>query len=70
RRINVVVTSSDTGGTVRIERVVRVGDEIWVVSEVGRQPGEIFGDAITYPSDSVVVGIPSLPIRHFIRGSS
>ena len=67
--IFVAVTAPDLGWKIRIMDVYRVGDELWVISQLSRHPGPA-GQAITQVTDTIRLAAPALPVRHYILGKT
>lgn len=67
--ISVRFAVPDPGYVARIAEIRRVGDELWVRTEVHRRPG-FSPQVIAEVEDTVTVRLPSLPVQHFITGKT
>ena len=69
REVSVRMDAPDGGWSISILEAYRVGDEIWVISELSRAPGMAI-QAITPVSDRIRLEGPELPVRHFVVGKT
>jgi hypothetical protein len=69
REISIQMETPDGGWSISIVEAYRVGDEIWVISELSRASGMAV-QAITSVSDRIRLEAPDLPVRHFVIGKT
>ncbi len=69
REISIQMEAPDGGWSISIVEAYRVGDEIWVISELSRASGMAV-QAITSVSDRIRLEAPDLPVRHFVIGKT
>lgn len=70
KEITVRLTVPDAAWTVVIEEVHRVGDELWVISLVSRNPDVMAAQVISTVQDSLKITVPDLPIKIFVIGKT
>lgn len=70
RTISVSLEAPDSAWRIDIKQVRKVGDEIWVISKLHREPGVIGLQVISTIRDKVRVATPDLPERHFVIGKT
>jgi hypothetical protein len=68
--ITVELTVPDSTWTLAIDEVYRVGDELWVISIVSRNPEVAGAQVISIVRASVNLAAPDLPIKNFIIGKA
>jgi hypothetical protein len=56
--------------TLTIDEVRRVGNELWVVSTVARDPDTMGAQVISTVRASLRLEAPDLPVKHFVMGKS
>lgn len=70
RELTVSVTVPDAGWRIAIREVAQVGHELWVLSELQRDPDMMAAQVISTVRASVRVKAPALPVRHFATGKT
>jgi hypothetical protein len=60
----------DTTWSVAIDKVYRVGDELWVISHVSRDPDMMGAQVISTVRASLEIAAPDLPVQNFITGKT
>ena len=68
--ITVELTVPDAAWTIAIDEVHKVGDELWVVSTVSRDPEIMGAQVISTVRASLKLDAPDLPVKHFVMGKS
>ena len=68
--IAVELTVPDSAWTITIDEVHRVGNELWVVSTVSRDPDVMGAEVISTVRASLKLDAQALPVKHFIIGKS
>jgi len=68
--IAVELTVPDATWAIRIDEVRRVGDELWAVSTVSRDPEVMGAQVISTVRASLRLDAPDLPVKHFVMGKS
>ena len=68
-RITVSVSVPDAGWRVDIREVNRVGQELWVVSELKHRDG-MAAQVISTVTDTVEVAVETLPVVHYVVGKN
>jgi hypothetical protein len=69
QKVSVSVPVPDSGWRVTIQEVNRVGQELWVVSELRHRDG-MAAQVISTVTDSVEVSADSLPVIHYVIGKN
>ena len=70
REITVTLTVPDSAWAISIEEVHEVQNEIWVITNVFRDPGMMGAQVISVVKDSVIMVAPDLPVKHFVIGKT
>ena len=72
KTITVKLTVPDTAFDIKIDEVVLLKNELYVISIVSREPGEMGADVISTVQSSVTVDldVPDVVEKHFILGKS
>ena len=70
RTITVSITVPDTGWRVKVSEVYQVGDELWAIAVLSRDPAVIAAQMISTASDTVSVTAPDLPVKVYLLGKS
>ena len=70
REITVALTVPDPSWTIFIEEVWQVGDELWVLAAVLRDPEVMAAQVISTVQASIKTAAPDLPIKYFITGKT
>ena len=70
REIIVELTVPDAAWKITIDEVHRVGNELWVISTVSRDPDIMGAQVISKVKDSLVFEASDLPAKHFVIGKS
>ena len=70
REIIVELTVPDVAWKITIDEVHRVGNELWVISTVSRDPDIMGAQVISKVKDSLVFEASDLPAKHFVIGKS
>ncbi len=70
KEIMLELTVPDSSWTIAIDQVHRVGNELWVVSIVSRNPEVAGAQVISTVRDSLKLAAPDLPIKNFIIGKA
>ena len=70
KEIMLELTVPDSSWTIAIDEVHRVGNELWVVSIVSRNPEVAGAQVISTVRDSLKLAAPDLPIKNFIIGKA
>jgi len=68
--IAVELTVPDAAWKVTIDEVYRVGDELWVISTIFRDPDVMGVQVISTVRASLKLDAPELPVKHFVTGKS
>ena len=69
REISIKITVPDPAWSVSIREVYIVDKELWVISELIREP-VMAGQIITTTTDKVTLKAPLLPIKHYVLGKT
>jgi len=69
REFSVEMMVPDMGWKIEIREICRVGDELWVISILEREPG-MAAQMMATVSDSVRVFAPDLPTKVFVSGKT
>lgn len=69
RTLEVSAQVPDAGWSLQIEKVYRVGDELWVVADLNSSSG-MAAQVISTASDSITAPLPDLPERVFVTGKT
>jgi hypothetical protein len=70
REITVTLTVPDSAWAISIEEVHEVKNEIWVISNVSRDPDVMGAQVISVVRDAVIMVAPDLPVKHFVIGKT
>jgi len=70
REISVALTVPDPSWTISIEEVWQVGDELWVLAAVMRDPEVMAAQVISTVQVSIKTAAPDLPMKYFITGKT
>jgi hypothetical protein len=57
-------------GSIAIDEVHRVGNELWIISTVSRNPDLMGAQVISTVQASLKLAVPDLPMRYFIVGKT
>ena len=68
-KVEVAIDAPATNYRIQIQEIRKVGEELWVLSEVSTLGG-LGGAAITTVRDSVIIEKTGLPQKHFVAGKS
>ncbi|MEW6615726.1 MAG: hypothetical protein AB1401_09705 [Thermodesulfobacteriota bacterium] len=70
KEITVKLIVPDSAWTIAIDEVHKVGNELWVISTVSRDPKMIGMQVISAVETSLQLAAPDLPIKHFVIGKT
>ncbi len=70
KEITVELQVPDTTWTLQIKEVCEVGNELWVVSNLSQASNMMGAQIISTITDSIELGAPDLPIKHFVIGKT
>lgn len=70
KEITVELTVPDAAWEITIDEVHRVGDALWVISTVSRDPDLMGAQVISTVRASLRLEAPDLPTKHFVIGKS
>ncbi len=70
REVAVSVQTPDPGWEIAIEEIHVVGDELWVLSKLNRDPEIMAPQVISEAEDRVEVEAPDYPVRHYVSGKT
>jgi hypothetical protein len=70
REITAALTVPDPSWRISIEEVWQVGDELWVLAAVSRDPDVMAAQVISTVQVSIKTAAPDLPIKYFITGKT
>ena len=69
-QITVKLTVPDSTWTIAIGEVHKVGNELWVISIVSRNPDLMGAQVISTVQSSLKLAAPDLPTRYFVIGKT
>ena len=70
KEITVELTVPDSAWAVSITEVHKVGNELWVISTVSRDPDAMGAQVISTVQDSLKLAVPDLPVKIYIIGKA
>jgi len=70
KEITVKLTVPDAAWTIAIDEVHKVGNEIWVIAIVSRNPDLMGAQVISTVQASLKLAVPGLPVKNFIIGKT
>jgi hypothetical protein len=70
KEITVELTVPDSAWAVSINEVHKVGNELWVISTVSRDPDAMGAQVISTVQDSMKLAVPDLPVKNYIIGKA
>ena len=70
KEIMVKLTVPDAEWTIAINEVHRVGNELWIISTVSRNPDIIAAQVISSVQASLKLAAPDLPMKYFVIGKT
>ena len=70
KEITVKLTVPDAAWTIAIDEVHKVGNELWVISTVSRNPDRMGAQVISTAQASLKLTAPDLPTKHFVIGKA
>jgi hypothetical protein len=70
KELTVELTVPDSAWVVSIHGVHEVGNELWVISSVSRDPDAMGAQVISTVKDSVKLAAPDLPVKNYIIGKA
>ena len=70
KEITVELTVPDSAWAVSITEVHKVGNELWVISTVSRDPDAMGAQVISTVQDSLKLTVPDLPLKIYIIGKA
>jgi len=70
KEIKVKLTVPDAAWAITIDEVHSVGNELWVISTVSRNPDLIGAQVISTVQASLKLAAPDLPLRYFVIGKT
>jgi hypothetical protein len=70
KEITVELTVPDSAWAVSINEVHEVGNELWVISTVSRDPDAMGAQVISTVQDSMKLAVPDLPVKNYIIGKA
>lgn len=70
REITVELQAPDTTWSLKIQQVVQVEDEIWVISRLSQKEGMMGAMMITTLTDSVSVEAGDQQVKHYVLGKT
>ena len=70
REIMVKLTVPDAAWTIVIDEVHKVGNELWVISTVSRNPDMMGTQVISTVQASLKMAAPDLPTKYFVIGKT
>lgn len=70
KEITVKLTVPDATWKIAIDEVHHVGNEVWVISTVSREPGMMGAQVISIVQASLKLAVPDLPVKHFVMGKT
>jgi len=68
KEITVKMTVPDTAWTIAIDEVHKIGNELWVISIVSRNPDTMGAQVISTVQASLKLAAPDLPLKYFVIG--
>lgn len=70
KEVTVELTVPDAAWTIAIEEVHEVGNRLWVICSVSRNPDILGAQVISTVQASVRISVPDLPVKHFVIGKT
>ena len=70
REIMVKLTVPDAGWAIAIDEVHKVGNELWVIANVSRNPDMMSAQVISTVTASLKLAAPDLPMKYFVAGKT
>ena len=70
KQITVQLTVPDPTWSIVIDEVYRVGNELWIISIVSKNPDVMGAQVISTVQSSLKMAVPDLPMKNFIIGKT
>ena len=70
KEITVRLTVPDAAWAIAIDEVHCVGNELWIISTVSRNPDLMGAQVISTVQASLKLAVPDLPLRYFVIGKT